>query len=412
MSSMTEPLISNTKTNPAGAPKPVHQTKRPANKPRPNYAHIHRQPLPLSTHSLPAFHPTHPISLFRLAYAYLSQVISPPSSHPTSLYIGYYTPETGAIHITDPLHIRALWEMGFFGKGTLSRSEPSWMDREKARLQARRQGGMTAEEATNARRAKRRDFKLERARVEAERIARQRDVEEGRISAEEAQRLEREAEVEEAAKTEKPVSRREFVPADQAESDGEEEIEVVENQEHLQLTPEEAFFLSYGLGVLEIRSPPSEHNERRDGSISPKHAPALLNLFAPTLKPSEPFLINYAVYHHFRSLGWVVRPGIKFGVDYLLYYRGPVFSHAEFAVIVIPSYPKGSDEAKSKKEKDWWWLHCVNRVQSQVLKSLVLCYVDIPAAQKGDGKDVGALLRGYKIREFVVRRWVANRMRD
>lgn len=304
--------------------------------------------------------------------------------------------------------------MGFFGKGTLSRSEPSWMDREKARLQARRQGGMTAEEATNARRAKRRDFKLERARLEAERIARQRDVEEGRISAEDARSLEKEIEaatVEQVAKVDVPVLKKDLVERDNGgESDGEEEVEVLENQEHLQLTPQEAFFLSYGLGVLDIRSPPP------NDSHSLGNAPSLLKLFAPTLAPSEPFLLNYAVYHHFRALGWVVRPGIKFGVDYLLYYRGPVFSHAEFAVIIIPSYPQGSAEAEENKAKDWWWLHCVNRVQSQVLKSLVLCYVDVPPARECQGVDgdvdVGMLLGGYKIREFVVRRWVANRMRD
>jgi len=33
--------------------------------------------------------------------------------------------------------------------------------------------------------------------------------------------------------------------------------------------------------------------------------------------------------HHYRSLGWVVKNGVKFSVDYLLYKRGPVFHHAE-----------------------------------------------------------------------------------
>lgn len=54
----------------------------------------------------------------------------------------------------------------------------------------------------------------------------------------------------------------------------------------------------------------------------------------------NPFLINYVVYHHYRSLGWVVKGGIKFCVDYLLYKRGPVFHHAEsvlsFAVCQYP----------------------------------------------------------------------------
>jgi tRNA-splicing endonuclease subunit Sen2 len=43
----------------------------------------------------------------------------------------------------------------------------------------------------------------------------------------------------------------------------------------------------------------------------------------------NPFLVNYVAYHHYRSLGWVVKSGIKFCVDLLLYKRGPVFSHAE-----------------------------------------------------------------------------------
>ena len=44
----------------------------------------------------------------------------------------------------------------------------------------------------------------------------------------------------------------------------------------------------------------------------------------------NPFLVNYAVYHHYRSLGWVIKSGIKFCVDLLLYKRGPVFHHAEY----------------------------------------------------------------------------------
>lgn len=47
------------------------------------------------------------------------------------------------------------------------------------------------------------------------------------------------------------------------------------------------------------------------------------------LRPDNPFLINYVFLHHYRSLGWVVKNGVKFCVDYLLYKRGPVFHHAE-----------------------------------------------------------------------------------
>ena len=53
------------------------------------------------------------------------------------------------------------------------------------------------------------------------------------------------------------------------------------------------------------------------------------------LRFDNPFLINYVVYHHYRSLGWVVKGGIKFCVDYLLYKRGPVFSHAESVLLPL-----------------------------------------------------------------------------
>jgi tRNA-splicing endonuclease subunit Sen2 len=47
------------------------------------------------------------------------------------------------------------------------------------------------------------------------------------------------------------------------------------------------------------------------------------------LRPDNPFLVNYVFFHHYRCLGWVVKNGLKFCVDYLLYKRGPVFHHAE-----------------------------------------------------------------------------------
>ena len=59
--------------------------------------------------------------------------------------------------------------------------------------------------------------------------------------------------------------------------------------------------------------------------------PRLNSLFQE--RSDNPFLVNYAVYHHFRSLGWVVKSGIKFCADLLLYKRGPVFTHAEYVLV-------------------------------------------------------------------------------
>lgn len=60
-----------------------------------------------------------------------------------------------------------------------------------------------------------------------------------------------------------------------------------------------------------------------------------LTTFKQILYFDNPFIVNYIVYHHYRSLGWVIKGGIKFCVDYLLYKRGPVFSHAEYVVVIL-----------------------------------------------------------------------------
>ncbi|KAH0293900.1 hypothetical protein KCU62_g830, partial [Aureobasidium sp. EXF-3399] len=435
-------------------PRPVRT--RPQ---KPNYFLIHSKPLPLETHPLPAFVPQNPLSLLRIAYIYLSQLISSPSSHRDEPITGIFSSETRSVHITDHASARALWEMGFFGKGTMSRSEPSWLDREKARLKANKHGGGTAEENTRRRREERKLFKLERARAEAEQIEetlrRERtaldtvnsDKDEDKATEIAIshvfpwmQQQESNAEFKEETqavpaddtKPEEPAINMVEVPTlptgstihttgilnNTAIAEREEEEEApITNQEHLQLNLEESFFLSYALGSLQIL----DSNTKQPLSTS-----SLLTLFRqhshfPTaqissLHPDDPFLLNYVVYHHYRSLGWVVRPGVKFSCDFLLYNRGPVFSHAEFALIIIPEYAERSIEtAEGKGKMGWWWLHCVNRVQSQVKKSLVIVYVkvpkELPSVEEGEA-DIGRIMRSYEVREFVIRRWLANRSRD
>jgi len=134
----------------------------------------------------------------------------------------------------------------------------------------------------------------------------------------------------------------------------------------------------------------------------------------------NPFLVNYVAYHHYRSLGWVVKGGIKFCVDYLLYKRGPVFSHAEFGVVVCPVYEDPEDQQTSCYDLqnaspfDWSWLSTINRVNSQVQKTLILTYVTIPSTKRVP-RDVllsPACLAQYSVREVVLRRFIPARMRD
>jgi len=198
----------------------------------------------------------------------------------------------------------------------------------------------------------------------------------------------------------------------------------IKNQEHTQLTLEEAYFLSYALGALTILSPTTK---------APIPTQDLFYLFRassyfpprpnPALRPDDPFMINYVVYHHFRSLGWVPRSGIKFSCDLMLYNRGPVFDHAEFGIIILPSYSDAywrSDASlkayvDGKERRTWHWMNCINRVITQVKKTLILVYVDIPAplnVEEEEALGVHGILGRYKIREVVLKRFSANRMRD
>ena len=355
--------------------------------------------------------------------------------------------------------MRALWESGFFGKGSLSRSEPTWLDREK-----RRKGiteGETSEELIRQRREKRKEFKNERARKEREAIEETLRLERGREAS-----GEQGIENNEEPVTTNGLSREEVIGcatshAGEAKSDcsvaeahislqkGDEDVgtplprtasresdatavtatqperpDSIENQEHLQLMLEEAFFLVYGLGVLSVLDPETSvplstlelFSLCRQNSSFPPQPPT-------QFRPDDRFLTSYVVYHHFRSLGWVIRSGVKFAVDYLLYNRGPAFSHAEFAVVIVPSYshPYWTDseekaaQTRKKESKTWWWLHCVNRVQSQVRKSLVLVFVEIPPPEEHEDRgsvNIGRLLKRYRIRELTLRRWIPNRSRD
>ncbi|KAG5930089.1 hypothetical protein E4U42_003098 [Claviceps africana] len=206
----------------------------------------------------------------------------------------------------------------------------------------------------------------------------------------------------------------------QDDAGGEVSEEEIVNVEHLQLTPEESFFLAFGLGALSVREPGTGRVLANQDLLTLfrrySYFPPRLGPDEPELEPDDDFLVHYAVYHHFRSLGWVPRAGIKFGVDWLLYTRGPVFDHAEFGLIVIPSYSDAWWKARGTRgpDKTWHWLHSVVRVLSHVMKSLVLVYVDVPPRPQFEAaleKGYVEALKLYRVREVMVKRWSSNRNR-
>lgn len=304
-----------------------------------------------------------------------------------------------------------LWQRGFFGKGSLSRSEPTWLQRAKNRkifevLEDDRYLKLTAEELTAKRRVERRETKIQKSKLKQLTGANESIVS--------------------TSKTEPPLAQNEIqTPSSktnnrktpQAKLPEELELEVrsIQDSEHLQLMNEEAFFLLFAIGCLNVTS-------EDDPDLQSIPILQLWKLFCRaalqgnedlTIRPDNPFILSYVVYHHFRSLGWVVRSGIKFCADWVLYgSRGPVGGHAEFAVCMIPIYADGSPVRTLEDRSSWRWLSTVNRVCAGVKKTLILVHVIVPNEFESDDVESPQILTQYIIREIAIKRFIPARMRD
>ena len=324
------------------------------------------------------------------------------------LYVGWYDPVTRSVWMYDQGDALKLWTQGFFGKGSLSRSEPTWTSRRIAEKEARQRGIITAEQMTQRRREERRLLKIERARA-AVRAGIQlpdgitalggelRDDDTlGRGADGELWRGDEDKPIVEAGVSRikglkyfsDDIQSTQVDTDEQEEHAEEEEEEDGQDVEHFQLTMIEAFFLAAMLGCLEVHDVNGHvranlHANQKCLSLDTLYQLCMIS-YLPRfdahnqlkwVRPDNPFLLSYVVYHHFRSLGWVVKSGTKFCVDFLLYKRGPVFSHAEFSVLVIPEYENEQDREGSPfmrhhnaGEKSWIWFSMMNRVNTQVQK--------------------------------------------
>jgi tRNA-splicing endonuclease subunit Sen2 len=60
---------------------------------------------------------------------------------------GIFDPTTRSVWVSNPDHSLILWRRGFFGKGNLSRSEPSWLARQ---INIRKNGGKRQSSINNS----------------------------------------------------------------------------------------------------------------------------------------------------------------------------------------------------------------------------------------------------------------------
>jgi tRNA-splicing endonuclease subunit Sen2 len=201
---------------------------------------------------------------------------------------GVWDPCTRSVWIVNPDHSTVLWQRGFFGKGSLSRSEPSWLVRRIHEQQQKAKKGkftlpliiylqdscqispiaLTAEEITAKRRAERQQFKLDRAQAFAASVAEAEAAFAAGDTSVKVAPLTRDAVANFAARSSdrsetnspdmskpNPVGTPHTATAGSAfnvvEEDPPEEA-IPENLEHLQLTLQETFFLLWSLDCLRV----------------------------------------------------------------------------------------------------------------------------------------------------------------
>lgn len=386
----------------------------PEKKRRVNLKEKYRKPLPITLSvdkygNLPQVFVHNPLSWvyfwYRLASIYLrlvpkdKKVVVEASVQEDSKYIYL---------VHDAAGMDKLWSEGFFGKGSLSRSDPTWAQRTRRRLELD-EGDMSMEENTNVRRGERRRYKQARSIFQALESKQRNKT----ISEAEVETMHRLKEALERAKNGLPLGDLDGILDEPKKDEGiirkeDEELIVdgdVKNIEYLQLQNTEVFFLQWALQAVEVYDDKKLLSTRE-----------LFNMCREDndIKSDDWFILNYVVYHHFRSLGWCVRSGIKFGCDMILYKRGPPFHHAEFAVLVIPVDGKSG-------WKNWEDLMSVARVVGGVRKTLIFVFVEFPDQESfqqtltqttPDRSMFKSLFELYRVNEVVYKRWSPARTRE
>lgn len=166
--------------------------------------------------------------------------------------------------------------------------------------------------------------------------------------------------------------------------------------EYLQLSLEEAFFLSYALGCLSI------YYEKEPLTIV-----KLWQAFT-TVQPT--FRTTYMAYHYFRSKGWVPKVGLKYGTDLLLYRKGPPFYHASYSVIV--ELVDDNFEGSLRRPFSWKSLAALSRVSGNVSKELMLCYLIKPSSMTSEDMETPECMKRIQVQEVILSRWVSSRERS
>jgi tRNA-splicing endonuclease subunit Sen2 len=168
-------------------------------------------------------------------------------------------------------------------------------------------------------------------------------------------------------------------------------------KENVHLCLEEAFFLSATLNCLDIY---------HEGTLLEHEI--MWDLFKQNDKY---FVQNYLVFYHFRSKNWVVKTGLKFGGDFLLYKQGPPFYHASYVVIIhVVDENLQKIEDMNRRSMQNTCLMGLNRLCETAGKELLICEIVWPNAVKTEEVSFQDLSK-FSIKETIMKRWVVSQER-
>ncbi|XP_076271978.1 tRNA splicing endonuclease subunit 2 [Rhynchophorus ferrugineus] len=169
------------------------------------------------------------------------------------------------------------------------------------------------------------------------------------------------------------------------------ELDYSNIKETVWLGLEEAFFLTNVLGCLEVTY--------KNDILTVENMWELFSNTQPT------FIRNYIVYYYYKAKKWVVKPGIKFGGDFLLYKQGPPFYHASY-VVIIQIVNSNLENQMEDLSLDNVSLSALNRLCETAGKELLICKIHWPSqVQYNDFSNI-------EIEEVLIRRWVPSQERD
>lgn len=163
------------------------------------------------------------------------------------------------------------------------------------------------------------------------------------------------------------------------------------NVEHLQLTLIEAFHAAFVRRVLVIRDVRGHVMD---------NAAETWRLFCKRL---ERFAVTFVVYCRYRSVGWVPRSGLKYGVDWVLYPVSESKRHTHAPFCVVLRYR--DDGEPVRLERTWITLQNRLRLVKNVSKALVLAevYTKVPLPP------IPTLTQAFSavsVSELTVDRWI------